>query len=178
MLDADGIARMASCGVVASVQPAFDARWGGEHGMYAERLGIERARGLNPLAAMAAAGVAVALGSDAPVTPLDPWGSVRAAVLHRTRGSGLSARAAFSAHTRGGWRAARRDDAGELVPGAPATFAVWEVPGELVVQVPDARVSAWSTDPRAGVAGLPDLDGPDPVCRATVVGGTTVHEAC
>ena len=177
MLDAEGIARMAAYGVVASVQPAFDARWGGDHGMYVERLGPERGIRLNPYAAMAAAGVAVALGSDAPVTPLDPWGTVRAAVLHRTPGSGLSARAAFSAHTRGGWRAARRDDAGELVPGAPATFAVWEVPGELVVQVPDARVSAWSTDPRAGVAGLPDLGQPDPVCRATVVGGRTVHEA-
>jgi predicted amidohydrolase YtcJ len=176
MLDADGVARMASYGLVASVQPAFDARWGGEHGMYAERLGAERARGLNPYAALAAAGVAVALGSDAPVTPLDPWGTLRAAVLHRTPGSGLSARAAFSAHTRGGWRAARRDEAGELVPGAPASFAVWQVTGELVVQVPDARVSAWSTDPRAGVAGLPDLSGDDPRCRATVVAGAVVHD--
>jgi predicted amidohydrolase YtcJ len=177
MLDAPGIARVAAYGVVASVQPAFDARWGGEHGMYAERLGVERARGLNPYAALVSAGVAVALGSDAPVTPLDPWGTLRAAVGHRTPGSALSARAAFSAHTRGGWRAARRDDAGELVPGAPATFAVWEVPGELVVQVPDARVAAWSTDPRAAVAGLPDLSEPDPVCRATVVRGRTVHLA-
>ncbi len=113
----------------------------------------------------------LALGSDAPVTPLDPWGTVRAAVHHRTPGSGLSARAAFSAHTRGGWRAARVDGAGDLVPGAPATFAVWQVEGELVVQTPDDRVAGWSTDPRAGVAGLPDLDAPDPVCRRTVVAG-------
>ena len=86
-------------------------------------------------------------------------------------GSGLSARAAFSAHTRGGWRAARVDDAGELAPGAPATFAVWDLPGELVVQTPDTRVSAWSTDPRSGVAGLPDLAGPDPCAERTVVRG-------
>ena len=39
------------------------------------------------------------------------------------------------------------------------------------MQVPDERVSGWSTDPRAGVSGLPDLDAPDPVCRRTVVDG-------
>lgn len=174
MLTAAHIAQLAAHGVVASVQPVFDARWGGPDGMYVSRLGAERAATMNPYAALAAAGVALALGSDAPVTPLDPWGTVRAAVQHRTPGSGLSARAAFSAHTRGGWRAARIDGVGELTPGAPATFAVWELPDELVVQVPDERVSAWSTDPRSGVAGLPDLAGPDPVCRETVVRGTAV----
>jgi predicted amidohydrolase YtcJ len=165
------VSAMAELGLVASVQPAFDARWGGPDGMYAERLGADRASGMNPFAALAAAGVALALGSDAPVTPLDPWGTVRAAVRHRTPGSGLSARAAFTAHTRGGWRATGDDVTGELVPGAPATFAVWAVPGELLVQAPDDRVSGWSTDPRAGVAGLPDLDGPDPVCLRTIVAG-------
>jgi predicted amidohydrolase YtcJ len=139
--------------------------------MYAQRLGRDRALAMNPFAALSAAGVALALGSDSPVTPLDPWGTIRAAVHHRTAGSGISARAAFSAHTRGGWRAARRDDEGELVPGAPATFAIWQVEGELLVQAPDDRVSGWSTDPRAGVSGLPDLDAGDPVCLRTVVRG-------
>ena len=171
MLSPQLVRRMAELGLVASVQPAFDARWGGSHGMYAERLGSERALAMNPFAAMAAAGVSLALGSDSPVTPLDPWGTIRAAVQHRTPGSGISARAAFSAHTRGGWRAARRDGEGELAPGAPATFAVWQVAGELVVQTPDDRVAGWSTDARAGVSGLPDLDGPDPLCLRTVVQG-------
>ncbi|MDX6218269.1 MAG: hypothetical protein QOG99_3853 [Frankiales bacterium] len=177
MVTPEQVAVLAGLGVVASVQPMFDARWGGPSGMYVQRLGAERARGMNPFAALAAAGVALALGSDSPVTTLDPWGTVRAAVRHRTPGSGLSARAAFSAHTRGGWRAACRDDEGELVPGATATFAVWQVPGELVVQAPADAVSGWSTDARAGVSGLPDLDAPDPVCRRTVVGGVVAHEA-
>lgn len=168
------VGQMAQLGLVASVQPMFDARWGGPDGLYAARLGQERTRAANPLAALAAAGVPLAFGSDAPVTPLDPWGAVRAAVRHHTPESRLSARAAFSAHTRGGWRAARIDDTGELAPGAPATFAIWDLPGELVVQAPDERVSAWSTDPRAGVAGLPDLSGDDPRCRRTVVRGRTV----
>lgn len=171
MPGAEHIALLSRLGLCASVQPAFDARWGGEEGMYAQRLGRARALAMNPFAALAAAGVALALGSDSPVTPLDPWGTLRAAVQHRTPGSGISARAAFSAHTRGGWRAARRDDVGELAPGLPATFAVWQVEGELVVQAPDDRVAGWSTDPRGGVSGLPDLDGPDPVCLRTVVRG-------
>jgi hypothetical protein len=171
------VAVLARYGVTASVQPAFDRLWGGPDGMYAQRLGTDRALAMNPLAALAAAGVPLAFGSDSPVTHLDPWGTVRAAVRHRTPGAGLSARAAFSAHTRGGRRAARRDDEGELVPGTPATFAVWQVAGELVVQTPDDRVAGWSTDPRSAVSGLPDLDGPDPVCLRTVVRGRTVHAA-
>ena len=96
---------------------------------------------------------------------------------HQTPGYGLSAPAAFSAHTRGGWRAARAegDGSGQLAPGCPATFAVWQLPGDLVVTPPDARVAGWSTDPRSGVAGLPDLDAPDPVCLRTVVRGKTIH---
>ncbi|WP_331272907.1 amidohydrolase [Motilibacter deserti] len=178
LADADAVGRLARLGVSASVQPAFDALWGGETGMYAQRLGRERARALNPFAAMAAAGVVLALGSDAPVTPLAPWEAVRAATHHSTPGSGLSARAAFTAHTRGGWRAARRDDAGVLAPGAPATYAVWEA-GELLVQAPDLRVSNWSTDPRSGVPGLPDLTPgvPVPRCLRTVVRGRAVYIA-
>ncbi len=174
MLTPELVGAMATYGLVASVQPAFDARWGGDDGMYADRVGPQRARSMNPYAALAGAGVALALGSDTPVTPLDPWGTIRAAVAHRSPGSGLSARAAFAAHTRGGWRAARVDDAGELAPGARASFAVWQLAGELVVPTPDARVSAWSTDPRSAVAGLPDLDGSDPVCRLLVVDGRPV----
>ena len=37
------LAQMAELGVVASVQPVFDALWGGPGGMYEQRLGRERA---------------------------------------------------------------------------------------------------------------------------------------
>ncbi|MGW6522512.1 amidohydrolase [Streptomyces sp. NPDC054962] len=175
MLTPETIAAFAELGLTASVQPAFDALWGGDEGMYAQRLGVERARTLNPFAALLRAGVPLAFGSDSPVTPLDPWGTVRAAAFHRTPGHRVSARAAFTAHTRGGWRAIGRDDAGVLVPGAPADYAVWRTE-ELVVQAPDDRVARWSTDPRSGTPGLPDLTpGTElPVCLRTVVGGRTV----
>ncbi|MBU7600042.1 amidohydrolase [Streptomyces sp. P38-E01] len=175
MLDGTAIAAFAELALTASVQPAFDAHWGGDDGMYTTRLGA-RARGLNPYAAMQRAGVPLAFGSDSPVTPLDPWGTIRAAAFHRTPEHRISVRGAFTAHTRGGWRAAGRDDAGALVPGAPADYALWRV-GELIVQTPDTRVANWSTDPRSGTPGLPDLTpGRElPVCLRTVVAGRTVH---
>ncbi|MER5889882.1 amidohydrolase [Streptomyces sp. NPDC001941] len=177
MLTPDTIAAFAELGLTASVQPAFDAAWGGDDGMYATRLGTERARTLNPYAALLRAGVPLAFGSDSPVTPLDPWGTVRAAAFHRTPGHRVSVRAAFTAHTRGGWRAVGRDDAGTLVPGAPADYAVWNTDA-LIVQAPDDRVARWSTDPRSGTPGLPDLTpgAPLPVCLRTVVSGRTVFE--
>ncbi|CAM2961053.1 amidohydrolase [Saccharomonospora xinjiangensis] len=180
MITRDQAAALARWNVTASMQPAFDALWGGADGMYATRLGTERAATLNPFAALAAEGVSLAFGSDAPVTPLDPWGGVRAAVHHRTPGSGISARAAFNAHTRGGHRAAGVNDGvtGSLVPGAPAHYAVWEA-DDLVVATPDTRVQRWSTDPRSRVPGLPPLDpgSPLPRCVRTVRAGTVIHDS-
>ena len=157
----------------------FDALWGGPGGLYAERLGAARGSGLNPIASYYAAGVPVCFGSDAPVTPLNPWASVRAALEHHNPEQRISARAAFIGHTRAGWRAARERDPlmGQLVPGAAASFAVWQVE-ELMVQVADARVQSWSTDPRARTPLLPALDtGTDPLCLQTVHRGSELFSA-
>ncbi len=176
LVDEPAVQRLATLGISASVQPAFDAAWGGADGMYAQRLGPERALAMNPLASFARAGVLLALGSDSPVTPFDPWGWVAAAAWHRNSEQRISARAAFLAATRGGHRAAGDDTAGVLAVGAPATLAVWEV-ADLAVQAPDERLSAWSTDPRSGTPGLPDLTpgAPRPRCVRTVVNGSVVH---
>lgn len=178
MPDAVAVATFARCGVVASMQPMFDGLWGGTDGMYAERVGA-RVTGMNPFATLAQAGVVLAFGSDAPVTEPGPWAAVRAAAFHHEPAQRLTVRAAFAAHTRGGWRAAGVDDGGVLAPGAPATYAVWDTDAELVVQTPDDRVAAWSTDPRAGVPVLPDLTDPGrlPVCARTAVTGRTVYDA-
>jgi predicted amidohydrolase YtcJ len=126
MPSAGVIARMRDWQLVASVQPAFDAAWGGDSGMYAERLGVERALATNPMADLADAGVVLALGSDAPVTPLDPWGAVHAAVDHRSPDSGMRPFDAFDAATHGGWAAMRAEhQAGPLAVGAPADLALW-----------------------------------------------------
>jgi hypothetical protein len=81
----------------------------------------------------------------------------------------LGVRAAFAAHTRGGWRAVHRDTDGLVAPGAPATFAVWDTPAGVRDGLP-VLVSA-----------DPELRGPDdptplPVCRRTVLRGRTIFE--
>jgi predicted amidohydrolase YtcJ len=151
------IGRLAASGLIASMQPCFDALWGGPSGMYAQRLGAARAARLNRFAELAAAGVPLAFGSDAPVTELGPWAAVRAAVHPSDPAAGIAAAAAFDAHTRAGWHAAGRDGEGVLVPGAPATFAVWATSG------PDPL----------------DLgaDGELPRCLATVRRGTAIFDA-
>jgi predicted amidohydrolase YtcJ len=180
MIDAATVAALSLLGVRLSMQPAFDAAWGGGSGMYAARLGAERAARLNAFAALAAAGIPLAFGSDSPVTPFDPWAGVRAAMAHHEPAHRISARAAFRAHTRGGWRAAGLDGtgAGEIRIGAPAHLALWRAE-HLAVQAADGRVSAWSTDARAGTPLLPDLgpDAPAPVCVRTVRSGVVLHDA-
>lgn len=170
--DPDAVARLARYSVTVSAQPAFDALWGGGDSLYARRLGSRHAA-MNPFGSFHSAGVPVCFGSDSPVTRLRPWSSVRACLEHHNPAERISARAAFLGHTRAGWRAARYRNpmAGQLVPGAPASFAVWEVE-ELMVQVADDRVQSWSTDPRARTPLLPALDtGSDPLCLRTVRDG-------
>ena len=177
MVTAEQATKLGAWGVIASMQPNFDALWGGREGMYARRLGIDRAERLNPFALLASQGVALAFGSDAPVTGLDPWATIRAAVHHHTPDSAISARAAFAAATRGGWRAGGADGpTGTLVPGAPATYAVWDVDAFESAGSSDA-VRRWSTDPRSRVPALPRLDPADPLprCRQTVHRGVVIH---
>ncbi|HEY8621071.1 MAG TPA: amidohydrolase family protein [Dermatophilaceae bacterium] len=130
MVDDAGIKALVELGVTASVQPAFDARWGGPYGMYAARLGRDRVTGMNPFGTMAAAGMSLAFGSDSPVTPFSPWQAVETAAFHHQPTQSISIRAAFLAHTRGGWRVAGIDDRGYLAVGQPASFAIWAL-GDL-----------------------------------------------
>jgi predicted amidohydrolase YtcJ len=173
----ESVGVLARLGVVASVQPAFDAAWGDDGELYERRLGTDRARPMNPFGSMHRAGVVLAFGSDSPITPLDPWGGVRAAAFHHAVDERLTVRAAFNAHTRGGHRARGDDEGGVLVPGATASYAFCDLAAVLTVQTPDDLVSAWSTDVRAGVPVLPDLhpDLPLPTCVQTVVAGVPVH---
>lgn len=179
MFDPDDVERLARHAVTVSVQPGFDAAWGGPGGLYEQRLGPGRAAGINPLASFFRAGVPVTLGSDAPVVPLSPWDTVRACLDHHDPGQRISARAAFLAHTRGGWRAARSGDPlqGQLAPGTPATFAVWDVEA-LTVQQAEGTGSSWSTDPRARTPLLPALDGgAPPECHQTVLDGVELYRS-
>ncbi|QIN28447.1 metal-dependent hydrolase [Brevibacterium luteolum] len=103
-----------------------------------------------PLVQLLAAGAQVSFA----LTAENPWQTLRAAVYDSA--DGVSARAAFNAVTRFGYRALGSFEGGVLAPGAAATACVWSVES-LLVQAADSRVAAWSTDPRSGTPGLPDL---------------------
>lgn len=156
LIDPADLEILRDCHVVLSVQPAFDALWGGESGMYAQRLGPERALRTNPFApVMPGEQMPLAFGSDSPVTPFDPWGAVAAAVRHHNPEFRLSGRLAMVAHEAGGRWAARQRPSSEH-------FTEWEYDGEI------------------GPDGVPiDLspEGPFPRCVRTVVNGRTVYRA-
>ena len=69
----DQIERAANLKLRGSVQPAFDRYWGGEDGLYARRLGWERASNMNRFGSMLNSGMMLGSGSDTTVTTMDPF---------------------------------------------------------------------------------------------------------
>ncbi|WP_130178818.1 amidohydrolase [Cryobacterium sp. SO1] len=126
------VARFARLGITASVQPehALDDR------DVADRYWAGRTDRAFRLADLLAAGVHLALGSDAPVAPLDPWVAISAAV-GRSRGDraawhpgqAISRQAALAASARG-----RHG----IAVGQPADLAVCEI-DPFVASVADLR---------------------------------------
>jgi predicted amidohydrolase YtcJ len=179
MLTEDHIATMRALGMSASMQPLFDAWWGNPGGMYETRLG-ERSQSMNRWGSLQALGTAVCFSSDSPVTPNTPWNAVHAAMHHHNTHERISGRAAFAAHTRGGWRALgpQYDSEGVIEVGATANLATWLVE-DYQVHVPDSRVTQWSTDPRSATVPLPNLGESDspivPLNVCTIVKGKIVY---
>jgi predicted amidohydrolase YtcJ len=162
MISEADIATLVEFGVVASVQPAFDAAWGKPGELYEQRLGLHRAKGMNRFATLATSGVPLAFGTDAPVTPLAGWATVRAAVQHCQPNERLSVTTAFDAATRGAHWAAFDDNAGTITVGAIANLAVWDA------------ADGNAHEP----AQLPRLDdGPLPICAATIAAGQFVYKS-
>jgi len=157
MLTDDHIETMRTLGMIASMQPLFDAWWGNPGGMYESRLG-DRSQSMNRWGSLQSHGTAVCFSSDSPVTPNTPWNAVHAAMHHHNAHERISGRAAFAAHTRGGWRALgpQYDSEGVIEVGATANLATWHVE-DYQVHVPDSRVTQWSTDPRSATVPLPNL---------------------
>jgi predicted amidohydrolase YtcJ len=124
LVAAADIPRFARLGVGASVQPEHaiddrdvtDTEWAAQTAT------------AYPLRALADAGANLLFGSDAPVSPLDPWAGI-AAAIHRTRDGRepwrpeqtLDATRALAASTRGGSL-----DGARIEPGATADLAVVE----------------------------------------------------
>ena len=180
MADAEAIAAFAETGTVASMQPLFDAAWGGPDGMYARRLGAGRAAAMNPFAAMAVgrgrAGLRVRRAGH-PGRAVGR-GAGRRAPPHR-RAAGCR-RGPRSPRTPGAVTGPRGAPTGGSAPSASARPRTWRssAAGELVRPAADPTVARWSTDPRSRVPLLPDLTpGVElPTTLATLVGGRIAHD--
>ena len=120
----DHIRRAKRLSLRASVQPAFDAFWGGENGLYTDRIGADRARQMNRFGSMCEQGLSLAAGSDSTVTPLDPFLQMKALRAHHLEGESISGELALALHTIGGHAAARQDnERGAIEAGAFADVA-------------------------------------------------------
>ena len=123
----DHIARAAALGLGASVQPCFDRFWGGEDGLYSERIGWDRAAGMNRFRSMLDAGLVVGAGSDSTVTPLDPFLQMAALREHHVPEQRVGPRVALMMHTYGGHALMRGVSAatrGVIAPGRRADLAL------------------------------------------------------
>jgi predicted amidohydrolase YtcJ len=135
LLGSDGADRLAELGLAASVQPAFDAAWGGPDGMYARRLGPRRAKSMNPFADLWRRGVPTGGSSDSAVTPLDPWHGVAAAVHHHRASQRLGPAVAVEVFSLGGRVLARQERAcGRVEVGQRADLTAF--PGDVLAADP------------------------------------------
>ncbi|MGH2786688.1 MAG: amidohydrolase [Actinomycetota bacterium] len=121
----DHIARAAHLGLAASVQPAFDHYWGGEDGLYARRMGWERASTMNRFKSMIDAGLVVGAGSDSTVTPLDPFLQMASLRAHHLPSERIDGVTALRLHTAGSQAlTCSEQELGTLAPGMGADMAL------------------------------------------------------
>jgi predicted amidohydrolase YtcJ len=127
MASTNQVERAAMLGLAISIQPAFDALWGGPGQMYERRLGPERAATMNPFRTLVDRGMEVGSGSDTPVTSLDPMLAIWALEHHHDPSQRMGREQAIRLCTVGGARLAHLEKKGQLQPGAAADFAAYEV---------------------------------------------------
>jgi hypothetical protein len=132
LLEREDVPRFAALGVGASVQPAHAV----DDRDIAERHWAGRTDRAFMLASLLNAGVQLALGSDAPVAPLDPWVTMAAAVGRSPDGrdpwhpeQAITRQAALAASARGRHT---------LAVGEVADLAVCEI-DPFVASIPDLR---------------------------------------
>ena len=137
----DHIARAARIGLFLSMQPAFDHLWGGDKGMYEQRLGAGRAQGMNLFKTAKRSGCTVCGGSDSPVTKMSALLGIHSLVNHHLPEERLSLDEALRAYTCDAAKLSYAEErAGRLRPGMLADFAVLEkrledVPKESIKNV-------------------------------------------
>jgi hypothetical protein len=159
----DQIRRAGKRRLVLTVQPGF--AWADERYIhsYEEALRPSVRAAQCPLRSLIDSGCVVALSTDAPVQPLNPFFQVAGAVTHPVKGERISVYEALRAYSwAGAYAAFEEADRGTLVAGKYADFAVLDrdpfgIPADELSEV---RVTgAWHegrrvTAPPPGLAGF------------------------
>jgi predicted amidohydrolase YtcJ len=124
---ADQVERAAMLGLAVSIQPAFDHIWGQGGGMYEDRLGPARAMAAHPFRTMLDRGIEVGVGSDSPVTPLDPMLAIASLEGNHEPEQRLTRLEALKLHRVGSARLGHQEGKkGALEPGRHADFAAYD----------------------------------------------------
>lgn len=161
LVRAADIPRFGTLGIIASMQPIHATS---DRDLVDRYWGPERARRAYPWRALAAAGAALAFGSDAPVEPIDPLRGIHAAVDRRRPTDhdrwqpqeALTLDAAIAGYTSGAAYATGRErEAGTLAVGMRADATVID----------------------RDLALLPPADWTEAAVRATIVDGVVRHAA-
>ncbi len=122
---AEHIEACARMNVYLSMQPLFDADWGGRGGMYERRLGTQRMRAMNAFADVVRSGAVLCGGDDAPVCALDPLGGMQAMIDHHEPSQRLTVDEALAAYTINPAQLVYADrETSNLAPGMFADFVV------------------------------------------------------
>lgn len=130
VIDTADIPRFAELRIIASVQPTHATS---DKGMAEERLGPARLEGAYAWSALRKAGVHLALGSDFPVEPANPFYGLHAAVTRQDRqgqppegwraGEAMTLQQAFAGFTTdAAWAGGAENRVGTLEPGRWADF--------------------------------------------------------
>lgn len=130
VLPTDLDAVLAACGATVVVQPSLVAERGDHHLTAVERDDLPL---LHRHRSLLEAGVRVGVGSDAPVTSVDPWAGIAAASTRTTRtGAVVGPEEAVDPAVALGWYLADPRDPGgparRVAPGAPADLCLLGVP--------------------------------------------------
>jgi predicted amidohydrolase YtcJ len=127
MPSAGQIERAAMLGLAISIQPAFDAAWGHPEALYEQRLGPDRASGMNPFGTLLGRGLVVGAGSDSPITALDPMLGIWSLETHHDPSQRISREEAIRLFTIGSARLGHLEEKKALLqPGRSADFAAYE----------------------------------------------------
>lgn len=145
----DHIERAGRIGLFLSMQPAFDHLWGGQQGMYEQRLGADRAAGMNLFRSALRSGCLVCAGSDSPITKMSALLGIHSLINHHVPEERLTLDEALRTYTCDAAKLSYAEEStGRLRPNMAADLTVLEKRLEDVAPdaIKDTRVMLTCVD--------------------------------